>query len=75
MTRQNNSTTNTDAESERMLTPREAADRLGVSESWLAKARGRGDGPPFMKFHGVVRYGDRTLGRWARSHTRFSTKD
>jgi hypothetical protein len=75
MTRQNNSTTNTDTESERMLTSRETAERLRVSESWLAKARMRGDGPPFMKFNGVVRYGERTVGRWARSHMRLSTND
>jgi hypothetical protein len=28
------------------LTPAETAKILKVSESWLAKARGRGDGPP-----------------------------
>ena len=33
----------------RLLTPREAADFLRVSESWLAKARMRGDGPPYVK--------------------------
>jgi hypothetical protein len=32
-----------------LLTPRETAKRLQVSLSWLAKARMRGDGPPFIK--------------------------
>ena len=35
---------------DRLLTPKEAADFLRVSLSWLAKARMRGDGPPYAKF-------------------------
>ena len=35
---------------DRLLTPKEAADFLRVSESWLAKARMRGDGPPYVKY-------------------------
>jgi hypothetical protein len=31
-----------------LLTPTEAAARLKVSLSWLAKARMRGDGPPYI---------------------------
>ena len=34
---------------DRLITPNEAAHRLRVSHSWLAKARMRGDGPPFLK--------------------------
>ena len=34
---------------ERLLTPREASAFLRVSESWLAKARMRGDGPPYAR--------------------------
>jgi hypothetical protein len=32
-----------------LLTPTEAGQILKVSLSWLAKARMRGDGPPFIK--------------------------
>ena len=32
-----------------LLKPCETAERLKVSLSWLAKARMRGDGPPFIK--------------------------
>ena len=32
-----------------LLTPKEAARLLKVSLSWLAKARMRGDGPPYIK--------------------------
>jgi Helix-turn-helix domain len=41
---------------DRMLTPKEAVNFLRVSESWLAKARMRGDGPPYAKFGRAVRY-------------------
>ena len=41
---------------QRLLTPREAAEFLRVSASWLAKARMRGDGPPFSKIGRAVRY-------------------
>ena len=34
---------------ERLLTPSEMATLLGVSLSWLAKARLRGDGPLYIK--------------------------
>ena len=35
---------------------REAADFLRVSQSWLAKARMRGDGPPYVKLGRSIRY-------------------
>jgi len=38
------------------LTPEEAARVLKVSESWLAKARKRGEGPPFMRLGRSIRY-------------------
>jgi Helix-turn-helix domain len=41
---------------ERLLTPNETADFLRVSHSWLAKARMRGDGPPFLKVGRSIRY-------------------
>jgi hypothetical protein len=42
---------------ERLLTPRDAANFLRVSGSWLAKARMRGDGPPYLKIGRSIRYG------------------
>jgi hypothetical protein len=39
-----------------MLTPKEFAKAHKVSLSWLAKARKRGDGPPFVQFGRSVRY-------------------
>ena len=41
---------------EGMLTPKEFAKAQKVSLSWLAKARKRGDGPPFVRFGRSVRY-------------------
>jgi len=38
------------------LTPREFAEVHKVSLSWLAKARKRGGGPPFVRFGRSVRY-------------------
>jgi hypothetical protein len=42
-------TTKTGAGFERLLTARDAANLLRLSPSWLAKARMRGDGPPYAK--------------------------
>ena len=39
-----------------MQTPKEFAKAQKVSISWLAKARKRGDGPPFVRFGRSVRY-------------------
>ena len=41
---------------EEMLTPKEFAKTKKVSISWLAKARKRGDGPPFVRFGRSIRY-------------------
>lgn len=55
------------------LTPSETANELRVSTSWLAKARMRGDGPPFYKFGRAVRYSKSGIAQWLRSRQRFST--
>ena len=39
-----------------LLTSKEAADELKVSESFLAKARMRGTGPAFIQIGRAVRY-------------------
>jgi hypothetical protein len=43
-------------EADVLLTPEEAARRIGMSLSWLAKRRALGDGPPFVKYGRSVRY-------------------
>jgi hypothetical protein len=60
---------------EELLTPKEAAKLLRVSASWLAKARMRGDGPPFMVFGRSIRYGGGGLVRWMKSCVRQSTSE
>ena len=65
----------TDSDFEPPLTPKETAKFLRVSESWLAKARMRGDGPPFMLFGRSVRYGMGGLIRWMKSCGRQSTSE
>ena len=44
------------AEQLEMLTPKEFAKVVKVSVSWLAKARERGDGPPFVRLGRSIRY-------------------
>ena len=60
---------------ERMLSPKDAANFLHVSTSWLAKARMRGDGPPYVKFGRSVRYREGDLVRYAKSCLRHSTSE
>jgi predicted DNA-binding transcriptional regulator AlpA len=60
---------------ERMLTSPEASKFLRLSESWLAKARMRGDGPPYAKFGRSIRYAEATLVQWMKSHLRQSTSE
>ncbi len=56
-----------------LLTPKETAGRLKVSTSWLAKARMRGDGPPFLKIGRAIRYSEAALLHWMKSQQRLST--
>jgi predicted DNA-binding transcriptional regulator AlpA len=58
---------------ERLLTPRDAATLLRLSQSWLAKARMRGDGPPYIKLGRSIRYSEPALLQWMRAHQRLST--
>jgi predicted DNA-binding transcriptional regulator AlpA len=60
---------------ERLITARDAAGLLRLSLSWLAKARMRGDGPPYVKLGRSVRYGESALAEWTRSRTRSSTSE
>ena len=49
-----------------LMTPNEAAAVLKVSLSWLAKARMRGDGPPFIRIGRSIRYPGDDLIRWMK---------
>jgi predicted DNA-binding transcriptional regulator AlpA len=60
---------------ERLLTPKEAADFLRVSLSWLAKTRMRGDGPPFARLGRSIRYPEAALVQWTRGRQRLSTSE
>jgi predicted DNA-binding transcriptional regulator AlpA len=48
---------------------REAAEYLGVSKSFLDKARCYGGGPQFMRFGKAIVYSTESLDEWARSCT------
>ena len=63
----NHPATKTGTGFERLLTPKEAADFLRVSLSWLAKARMRGDGPPYVKLGRSIRYTEGALLQWMSS--------
>jgi predicted DNA-binding transcriptional regulator AlpA len=58
-----------------LLHPRDAAKALSVSLSWLAKARMRGDGPPFIKIGRAIRYSLAALQQWTKSRQRLSTSE
>ena len=60
---------------ERLLTPKDAANFLRLSPSWLAKARMRGDGPPYVKLGRAIRYREGALVQWMRSRQRLSTSE
>jgi predicted DNA-binding transcriptional regulator AlpA len=58
-----------------LLTPKEAASFLRLSESFLAKARMRGDGPRYRKLSRAVRYSRSDLEAWLRACARTSTAE
>jgi predicted DNA-binding transcriptional regulator AlpA len=56
-----------------LLTPKQAARHLNLSVSWLAKRRLAGDGPPYIKLGGAVRYAEASLQQWMKGQQRTST--
>jgi predicted DNA-binding transcriptional regulator AlpA len=58
-----------------LLTAKEAASLLKVSVSWLAKARMRGDGPPYIRIGRSIRYALAALIQWMKSRQRLSTSE
>jgi helix-turn-helix protein len=58
-----------------LLTPKEAAGLLRLSESFLAKARMRGDGPRYRKLSRSVRYLKADLLLWLKACGKTSTAE
>jgi predicted DNA-binding transcriptional regulator AlpA len=56
-----------------LLTPKQAARHLNLSVSCLAKRRLAGDGPPYVKLGGAIRYVETSLQQWMKSQQRTST--
>jgi predicted DNA-binding transcriptional regulator AlpA len=53
-----------------LMTSKETASFLRVSDSWLAKARMAEEGPPFMQFGRSIRYSKSAVARWMKSQQR-----
>ena len=62
-------------ESSPLLTAKETSRFLKVSVSWLAKARMRGDGPPYICVGRSIRYAEPALIQWMKSRQRLSTSE
>ena len=60
-------------ETARLLNVNEAAQRLGVSVSYLNKLRLGREGPPFVKLGARVAYGQADLAAWVEAQKRSST--
>ena len=60
---------------EQLLTAPQTARELRVSDSWLAKARLRGDGPRYVKIGRSVRYPKSYVLEYLRLRTRSSTSE
>jgi predicted DNA-binding transcriptional regulator AlpA len=58
-----------------LLTTKEAAALLRLSESFLAKARMRGDGPRYRKLSRSVRYDRADLLLWLKASAKTSTTE
>jgi predicted DNA-binding transcriptional regulator AlpA len=54
---------------------KEVAKLLGVSDSWLAKSRLTGTGPPFVKVGRAVRYRLSAVQDYIKARTRASTTE
>jgi predicted DNA-binding transcriptional regulator AlpA len=61
--------------SDALLNTSQAAQCLGVSESFLAKARMQGTGPPYRKLGRSVRYAQEDLKEYLLACSRTSTAD
>ena len=75
MNHQRRPASKSDGEFGRLLTASDAANLLRLSKSWLAKARMRGDGPPYVKIGRSIRYQQGALLEWTKSQLRLSTHE
>jgi hypothetical protein len=57
-----------------LFTSEEAATYLRRPENWLRKRRVTGDGPPFVKMHGLVFYTKVALDQWLAGLERIATE-
>lgn len=57
------------------VSPAECAERIGLKPSTLRNQRWRGDGPPFVRVGGRVRYRLVDIAEWLESRVRTSTSD
>lgn len=71
----NSPTAKTTGAVDRLLTPKEAADFLRKSDSFLAKARMDGTGPAYIKVGRSVLYSETALQHWLKSRQRLSTSE
>jgi hypothetical protein len=63
-----------DADEDELLSPKEAARELGVSEVWLAKRRQNGDGPPYeVMSPRCIKYRRSKLRAWVEQRSFTST--
>jgi predicted DNA-binding transcriptional regulator AlpA len=60
---------------EPLWTPRETAQFLRMSTSWLAKSRMDGNGPPFIPVGRSIRYSKAAVIQWMRMRQRCSTSE
>ena len=61
---------------EPLLTTRQAAVRIGLTESFLEARRVRGDGPSYVRIsQRCVRYAPEDLAAWVDDRRRTSTSD
>jgi hypothetical protein len=60
---------------EPLLLPDDAAKTLNLSTSWLAKARGDGTGPAYIKLGRAVRYKRTDLLKFIQEQTRTNTNN
>ena len=59
----------------KLLSTGEAAERLGVSSSYLNQLRVKGGGPAFVKMGARVAYDPSDLAAWLESQKQRSTSD
>lgn len=60
---------------DKLYSTKQTADFLHMSDSWLAKGRLKGDGPPYVKLGRAVRYQGRDIIEHLKSKKRHSTSE